>query len=702
MMMDWLGWKSRHVHAVFFLLLSSTMSHIQAQDSYSGDVELSFPFDSPIECNAKADIVFILDSSSSVGVPNFRKVLEFVVGMLYSSNINGGDVRVGVMTFSTEVFVSFYLGAHSTKRDVTRAILNIPYIYGSTNTADGLHTLRTEMFNPANGDRDRVPNVAIVITDGISNLNSERTIPEALMTHAAGIHIFVVGIGLTGDKPEIRALATAPAEDNRFLVANFDDLKNIRRNVFSTLCEMVVIEGPLAATKSPLPSLPARKACSSEADVVFLLDSSSSVGEQNFQRLLRFLGNVIQDMAIDTGHFRVGVASYSSDIQVHFNLNDLKTREALLEAIQQIPYNYGSSNVADGLKIVRNQMFRSKNGDRPKANNVLVIITDGTPNVNVRRTLQEATKVKEGGVSVMLVGIGLGGNTKINDLVSEPAKPNTILVKKFQQLQSIRRKTFNAVCKAASSKPAPPPTGNSVAPSQEAKVTIKNCSGQGDIVFLIDSSGSVGKENFARLLAFVHEFVKPLNIDSGRYRVGLLVFSDDANVIFHLNKFKSTTDVLDAIAATKYVYGSTNTAAALNEMRTHMFTEDNGDRPDVPNVVVFITDGISNINNDQTMPEARQVHSAGIGVVAIGIGLSDTREVTGIGSKPANKFVHIVEYFEELDSITNKILKPLCADSNKCENNPCKNGGKCINALDHYICECKKGFTGPSCEQSCR
>ena len=60
------------------------------------------------------------------------------------------------------------------------------------------------MFNTANGDRPGVPNVVIFITDGVSNLNSERTIPETLLTHAAGIHVFVVGIGLTGETLEIK------------------------------------------------------------------------------------------------------------------------------------------------------------------------------------------------------------------------------------------------------------------------------------------------------------------------------------------------------------------------------------------------------------------------------------------------------------------------------------------------------------------
>ncbi len=40
--------------------------------------------------------------------------------------------------------------------------------------------LRTIMFTPENGDRIDVPNYAIVITDGESNVNAEDTLPEAI------------------------------------------------------------------------------------------------------------------------------------------------------------------------------------------------------------------------------------------------------------------------------------------------------------------------------------------------------------------------------------------------------------------------------------------------------------------------------------------------------------------------------------------
>ena len=81
-------------------------------------------------CDAKADLVFVLDASASVGEPNFRKVLSFVTGMLADASIDSGRMRIGLLTYSTDVNVSFYLHQHTTQRSVYRAVLETPYIKG--------------------------------------------------------------------------------------------------------------------------------------------------------------------------------------------------------------------------------------------------------------------------------------------------------------------------------------------------------------------------------------------------------------------------------------------------------------------------------------------------------------------------------------------------------------------------------------------
>ena len=63
------------------------------------------------QCFAKEDLVFILDSSTSVGGANYDKMKDFVKKFLDSANIDNGVVRVGLLSFSISVKVEFQLNS---------------------------------------------------------------------------------------------------------------------------------------------------------------------------------------------------------------------------------------------------------------------------------------------------------------------------------------------------------------------------------------------------------------------------------------------------------------------------------------------------------------------------------------------------------------------------------------------------------------
>lgn len=161
---------------------------------------------------------------------------DFVKDFLYHADIDGGNVRVSVVTYSTAVQIRFHLNKFRSKADVYNAIDDIPYEHGSTNTADAIKILRTDIFTQANGDRPDVPNIAIVVTDGVSNINSRRTIPEAEQTRASGAEIYALGIGLT-DLTELDGIASKPIEKYRITAREFSDLRNLRNTIYTALCE---------------------------------------------------------------------------------------------------------------------------------------------------------------------------------------------------------------------------------------------------------------------------------------------------------------------------------------------------------------------------------------------------------------------------------------------------------------------------------
>jgi len=114
-----------------------------------------------------------------------------------------------------------------------------------------------------------------------------------------------------------------------------------------------------------------------------------------------------------------------------------------------------------------------------------------------------------------------------------------------------------------------------------------------DIVFVVDESGTIGPRNFAKVKSFLTQLVDKLDIDSGNTRVGLVTFASTVGSGFNLSDHSSVASIQSAISALRYSGGSTDTAAALAHVRRSMLTSAAGDRGNVPNVVVILTDGRS-------------------------------------------------------------------------------------------------------------
>ena len=120
-----------------------------------------------------------------------------------------------------------------------------------------------------------------------------------------------------------------------------------------------------------------------------------------------------------------------------------------------------------------------------------------------------------------------------------------------------------------------------------------------DIVFVVDESGSIGTGTFNDLTKqFLGELVGNLDIDSGNTRVGLVTYSTRVGERFYLNDYSTVAAVQSAISALSFSSGLTNTATALEFVRTSMLTSSAGDRGNAPNVVVLLSDGMSNRPTD--------------------------------------------------------------------------------------------------------
>ncbi|XP_063436580.1 fibropellin-1-like [Mytilus trossulus] len=186
---------------------------------------------------SKIDLVIVLDASGSVKINNFKKMLDFCKAFLAKADIESGNIQAGILSYSYNAKIEFQIGTFSTTLDIQNAVDGINYSGGTTNTADAIKTMASDMFDTT-ADRADAPNIGIIITDGKSNVDSGRTIPETQAARGKGIHIYSIGIGLA-DNTEVFAIATPPSENNSFIIQDFNELSGLDETIFSSICQDV-------------------------------------------------------------------------------------------------------------------------------------------------------------------------------------------------------------------------------------------------------------------------------------------------------------------------------------------------------------------------------------------------------------------------------------------------------------------------------
>ena len=190
---------------------------------------------------------------------------------------------------------------------------------------------------------------------------------------------------------------------------------------------------------------------------------------------------------------------------------------------------------------------------------------------------------------------------------------------------------------------------------------------QEDIVFLVDSSGSIQRNNWDTIKDFIKNIVRDYTIGPSNVRVGLAIFGNDVELMFQLNAYSTQYEILNAIDQIPYLAETTNTVAAIRYMRTIMFTPQNGDRSSAPNSVIIITDGVPMVPNDVnaartlTLQEADLARRQGINIFTVGIGPELTTEfLAQIADQPINTHVFQVNQVRELETILNQVAAATC------------------------------------------
>lgn len=95
--------------------------------------------------------------------------------------------------------------------------------------------MKNVMFTKLNGDRPDVPNLAVIITDGKSDLSSRRSKKKIKRLKRNGIRVLLIGVELES-ATEFNNVADYIATENALLVPNFDELEIRMDEMYSAIC----------------------------------------------------------------------------------------------------------------------------------------------------------------------------------------------------------------------------------------------------------------------------------------------------------------------------------------------------------------------------------------------------------------------------------------------------------------------------------
>ncbi|XP_078342465.1 uncharacterized protein LOC144628269 isoform X2 [Oculina patagonica] len=743
---------------------------------------------------------------------------NFMKKVIGSFDVSSGATRVGAIVYSTNTTVTVTHDQYPNYNEIEEAIDSMSYPGGGTYTGKALNDAANSLYNNASV-RDNVPKALVVITDGVSTDNVTQS-ARLLINH--GVVVYVAAIGRDVDHSQLTEIAHGKPE--HVFKAEFNSLGIVANDIRGAICREVdscsnnpchfngvcedggskctcaagfkgdrCSEDVKECTESAISCGSGKKCteafggyectcddskmygdncdkdCSKGSTVLFLLDSSLNVGEDNIKRQVEFIITVASTLS----YSHIGVIAYATDAHYLIRPGEPASFSEFEHTLRNANYSLGKYKNL-GKALVKSSE-ETKLFDDSKAGIVVAMIAGKAEDEHA----VPAALLKQKHVTVLSLVFGSNYSmSQLNLLVSKPSGKHT-LMSEFTDLKDFAGTTRNAICKAANPCSSAECSQSQICvnkygvsggfqcitdscslnPCQndgnctadgiggynctcpqgiggenctedilnecnsgpchnggtcidhlgkfECECTNDNsglrcelaCSTQKfNLVFVVDGSGSIeyqGKGNFQRSKDFIIEIVRSFKIGKEDTNVAVVLYSKKAQVVFDLDKYYKTDDIVKKIEEMSYPNGGTKTGYALDKVRKYVLGKHlKKDRKSVPNVVLVLTDGLS---QDDVEGPAKKLRDEGATIISLGVGCCfDDQELKEMATDPDEQHVFEVS-FSALSEIKGAVRQQICTAIDFCSSNPCQNGAKCVSLPSGFECVCPPGWQGKDC-----
>ncbi|KAM7154344.1 collagen alpha-1(VI) chain [Macrochelys suwanniensis] len=362
------------------------------------------------ECKCgPVDVLFVLDSSESIGEDNFKNAKTFIINVIDRLSkdehvkFESGDSRVGVVQYShdnTQELVAMGDPNIDNIGALKEVIKNLNWIAGGTYTGEALQFTKENLLPRFASDK----RVAIVITDGRSDTLRDLTPLSSLCE--INTQIVSLGIGdifrASPNSEQLGVIACEGTSHSPGLSVQMDTYAELLtdtflQNVTSYICR-----------EKKCPDYKCTINFTQPADITLLVDSSASVGSRNFELTKKFVKRQAERFL--TAHMpsedfvRVSVVQYSGKNQQEAEAQFMQNYTVIADMIDKMEFLNGATDVNAALRYVTN-LYRQY----PRAGAVkrVLIFSDGNSQgitkSDIERAVQEAHRAD---IKIYVLAVG--------------------------------------------------------------------------------------------------------------------------------------------------------------------------------------------------------------------------------------------------------------------------------------------------------
>ncbi|XP_042201325.1 von Willebrand factor A domain-containing protein 2-like [Callorhinchus milii] len=671
-----------------------------------------------IQCSEAIDVLLLMDGSYSIGKGSFERSKRFATKLCDILDINPDRVRIGVIQFSTKPKLEFGLEIYSTKEEAKEAIKRIIFRGGSTEIGRAMKYVLRKGFHGARESAPKIiviltdgksqDNATLplrlarnsgmtVFAVGIKHPSWEDL--KSLASNPSELHVFyaenyddaINGLFTTLTQstvcsdihPACRVVSqfclrtTVDAEKEYHgkhvcwkskkdggkqhgkPMATFCPFYNwkrvfhrIQNRCHRTVCPDPCDSGPCLnggtcimetvdeySCLCPL-GYGGDKNCAGNkylkpaaitdctVDLLFLVDGSWNMGLEGFHQAKGFVKLLLQSIMASSAMVSVGFAQYSDSVRMEIGMGQYSTFSDLLKAIDWIRFKGGNTFTGRALQYVAEYGFKTSDGFRNSIPHVLMVLSNSKSRDSLIFPAQYA---KEREILILSVGI----SSMINELIQIAG--DTRMAFTFNGAQELHNKVLelrNKIC----------------------GLNTPGCFSKSlDLVFAVDASNNVGRQNFRYIKGFVRNVISHFDIDRELTQVGMVIYSDKPRTLFNLDAFDSEGKMKRAINSAPFLHGNALTGKALQYILEDTLSIQRGVRPGVQKVVVLITNGQS---TDNALAGAEHLRQNGIIIIAVGVGNAQSASLLRIAGNP--KSMISLWSYEDVKHSEMNLVRKIC------------------------------------------